>query len=78
MERMVAISLKDGRNDKFVLLIDYEGFSIAKSPHMKTSLETLHILQNHYPERLHCAYCIRYLSLPVAVCVRVCLCGCVC
>lgn len=60
MERIVAVSdaLPTG-NEKIVLLIDYGGFNLSAGPPLKTSRETLTILQDHYPERLHVAYCIR-------------------
>lgn len=59
MERVIAVGTAAAVSDKIVLLIDYDGFSLSTGPPMKTSRETLSILQNHYPERLHCAYLIR-------------------
>lgn len=59
LEAAVKSMLDDGRGvEKLVLLVDYEGWSLANSPPMKTSQETMNILQNHYPERLFKAVCI--------------------
>ena len=48
---------KDG--EKVVLLIDYINYSFQSSPPLKTTSAIISILQNHYPERLLRAYCLR-------------------
>lgn len=37
---------------KMAWLVDFVGYTRANSPPIKVSLQTMHILQNHYPERL--------------------------
>lgn len=62
MERARAILQKtSGGFDKICIVQDYVGFSLRNSPSMKTSMRTLNILQNHYPETLGVAY---FLSPP--------------
>ena len=44
--------------EKVVLLVDYENWGLTNCPPLKTSKETMYILQNHYPERLYRAVAI--------------------
>ncbi|GAQ81173.1 Sec14p-like phosphatidylinositol transfer family protein [Klebsormidium nitens] len=44
-------------SEKIVWLIDFHKWSLRSSPPMKTSRQTLDILQNHFPERLGLAVC---------------------
>lgn len=43
--------------EKLTLLINFTGWTLATAPPMKTSRETLQILQDHFPERLAVAVC---------------------
>ncbi len=55
IERAIACTEKNGK-EKYVILIDYEGWSISTAPSLSTSRMTLKILQHHYPERLFRSY----------------------
>ncbi|CAM9969298.1 unnamed protein product [Scytosiphon promiscuus] len=57
LERARAILQKgSGGLGKVCVVIDYVGFTVRNSPAMKTSMATLNILQNHYPETLGQAF----------------------
>jgi len=55
IEKAVACSNKNGHG-KICLVIDYEGFSITKTPSMSASKNTLTILQQHFCERMYRVY----------------------
>lgn len=42
---------------KMTWLIDFVGYTMKNAVPLNTSMKILHILQNHYPERLGCAVC---------------------
>jgi hypothetical protein len=42
---------------KLTWLVDFEGFSMWNAAPPSIAMETMHILQNHYPERLGAAIC---------------------
>lgn len=51
------------RVGKMTWLLDFVGYSMRNAPSARTSLDVLHVLQNHYPERLGCAVCYSAPSL---------------
>lgn len=48
---------------KMTWLLDFVGYSMKNAPPISTSLKTLQILQNHFPERLGQAICYQAPSL---------------
>eukprot|EP00299_Pterocystis_sp_00344_P003031 c13445_g1_i1.p1 GENE.c13445_g1_i1~~c13445_g1_i1.p1 ORF type:complete len:267 (+),score=51.41 c13445_g1_i1:71-802(+) len=56
LERACAAALKP--MDKIVLLVWYKGYSLFNAPPIKTTLEALHTIQDHFPQRLFRAYAI--------------------
>lgn len=47
-----AVTCLPAGRESMLWLIDFRGWTLKTSPPMKTTRETLSILQNHYPERL--------------------------
>lgn len=58
LEKAVACLDAKGITEKFVILVDYKGFSYANIPPLKVALECANIMQNHYPERMKRTYMI--------------------
>lgn len=58
MERASYLTDKAGL-DKMCWVLDCPGYSMKTAPPMKTSMETLRIMQDHYPERLGEAICYK-------------------
>lgn len=64
LEKAIACTRRESKQrigktlEKIILLIDYEGFTMANAPPMSTTKATLHILQNMYPERMYRAFCL--------------------
>lgn len=42
---------------KMTWLLDFGGYSLRNAPSIRTSINVLQVLQNHYPERLGLAVC---------------------
>ncbi|XP_031263831.1 phosphatidylinositol transfer protein 3 [Pistacia vera] len=49
------LNLPEGQ-EQMAWLIDFTGWSLSNSVPVKSARETIHILQNHYPERLGIAF----------------------
>jgi len=47
-----AIAEMEGDVEKYVLLMDFNGYSMRNAPNISTQRETMSILQDQYPERL--------------------------
>lgn len=62
MEKAVACTERNGQQ-KLSFLIDFDGYSIFNAPSISTTHQSIHILQNHYPERLHRTYFVRPPSI---------------
>lgn len=58
LEKAIACSKAKYDKDQFILLIDYKGFTLSKSAPFKTSLESLNLIQDHYPGRIKRIYMI--------------------
>eukprot|EP00191_Tetraselmis_sp_GSL018_P005163 CAMPEP_0177619882 /NCGR_PEP_ID=MMETSP0419_2-20121207/26545_1 /TAXON_ID=582737 /ORGANISM="Tetraselmis sp., Strain GSL018" /LENGTH=263 /DNA_ID=CAMNT_0019119275 /DNA_START=224 /DNA_END=1012 /DNA_ORIENTATION=+ len=59
MMETVSFLADESGSVQITLLLDFEGYSLSNAPALKTSRETLSILQNHYPERMSKALLFR-------------------
>lgn len=50
-------NMKNGQ-DRWIFILDMTVYSPANAPALSTTLSVLHMLANHYPERLHKAYIV--------------------
>jgi len=57
LERAVSAASAAG-HEKWVVIMDFNGYSMSNAPPMRTTRATISILQDHYPERLHRAYLV--------------------
>lgn len=64
LERVV--DLMPVGQETLALLVDFNSSSKSSNPSIAQGRETLHILQNHYPERLGRALCINSMTLSQA------------
>jgi hypothetical protein len=58
LEKAIACMGARGDKKRFVILVDYTGFTMANSPPLKVTMDIAYIMQNHYPERLTRIYFI--------------------
>lgn len=48
----------DQTNDKWCVIIDYNGFTLSKAPPLSISKAIINLLQHHYPERMAVCYAV--------------------
>ncbi|KAI9136056.1 CRAL-TRIO domain-containing protein, partial [Paraphysoderma sedebokerense] len=54
----LTIKIMPSHIEKLILVIDKKGSSLRSTPSLSMVKEVLHILMNHYPERLHKAFLV--------------------
>lgn len=63
VERAIACTAKKSGLEKVNLIVDYAGFTVAKTPPLSHSRKAVEILQSHYPERIKRIY---FINAPYA------------